>query len=85
MFSALGDSTASMNYSLRGGLTANPPVGLIRPGSDSNVTANLSSIALRHFRGFWSATTANPPDTMGLTQVSQWTTGGHPYFWMGSN
>lgn len=84
-FSANGDSTASMNYSLRGGVTANPPVGLIRPGSDSNVTANLSSIALRHFRGFWSATSGNLPDTIGLTQVSMWTTGGHPYLWLGSN
>ncbi len=87
MFSALGDSTASMNYSLRGGVTAAPPVGMIRPGSDSNITATsaLRTLGFRQFRGFWSTTTANPPDSIGLTQMSMWTTGGHPYLWLGTN
>lgn len=85
-FSAAGDSTSAMNYSIRGGLTANPPVGLIGPGSDANTTATsaLSGIPLRLFRGLWSTTSAVMPASVALADVSAWTTGGHPYIWMGS-
>ena len=59
-------------------------VGLIGQGSNAVTTANLSSIHLREFRGIWSATTAAMPGTVSKADVSGWTTGGHPYLWMGS-
>lgn len=85
-FSAAADATASMNYSIRGGLSANPPAGLIRAGSDSNITATsaLSTLPIRQFRGFWSTTSASPPTSMARSEVSMWTTGGQPFIWMGS-
>ena len=87
MFSAAADATASMNYSIRGGVTAAPPVGMIRAGSDSNITATsaLSTLAIREFRGFYSTTTGVPPNSVARTQVSMWTTGPAPYLWLGSN
>lgn len=85
-FSANGGNTASMNYSIRGGVTASPPVGLIGQGSNNNTTATsaLSTLHLREFRGLWSTTTAAMPSSVSKAHVSGWTTGGHPYIWMGS-
>jgi hypothetical protein len=78
-------ATASMNYSLRGEATANPPVGLIAPGTNNRTTANLSTIPLERFQGLYSATSASPPSTVGTVDIAQWTNMVKPYLYMGTS
>ena len=85
MLYASATATASMNYSWRGGATVNPPVGLIGAGTDqvTTATSGLSSIGWRQFHGRYTATTASPPSTVGLSQVAQWSSGNYIYFHLG--
>jgi hypothetical protein len=79
-------NTASMNYSLRGMVTANLPAGIVGGGTDQATTATsalVSTVGFGAFRGVYSTTTASPPATVNFTQVSQWTTGINPYVYLG--
>jgi hypothetical protein len=78
-------ATSGMNASLRGGVTANPPVGLIGAGTNNLSTANLSSIYLRQFRGLYTTTTAVAPAAVALSHIQGWTSGGGiPYVYLQS-
>jgi hypothetical protein len=81
-FSANGGNTASINYSLRGGQTAAPPVGQMYPGANSQITATnqLSSIYMKQFQGRYTATTNSPPSSVNLTQVQGYTSMVPAYF-----
>lgn len=85
MLYASATATASMNYSWRGGATVNPPVGLIGAGTDqvTTATSGLSRIGWRQFHGRYTATTASPPSTVGLSEVQQWSSGNYIYFHLG--
>lgn len=85
MLYASAANTASMNYSYRGGVTVAPDVGVIGGGTNAVTTATsaLSSMGWLHWAGLWSTTTASPPATVGLSNVSQHTRGPKIYFYMG--
>lgn len=79
-------NTASMNYSVRGHSTVNPPVGIVGAGSNNVTTATsaLSSIATRMFAGRYTTTTASPPATVGTAALRMFTTGWDPYLALGA-
>jgi hypothetical protein len=76
-------ATASMNYHLRGAVTAAMP-GLIGPGANNVTTATsqLSSLSDRGlvFLGRYSTTGAPPPNAVTLSHIEQWSSGVVPYF-----
>lgn len=78
-------ATASMNYSYRGGITASPDVGVIGGGTNvvTTATSQMSNGGFRIFHGLWSTTTASPPESIALSDVSQHTRGLPIYFYMG--
>jgi hypothetical protein len=79
-------ATASMNYSYRGGMTASPDVGVIGGGTDvvTTATSAMSNGGFRLWHGLWSTTTASPPVSIALSNVSQHTRGLPIYFYMAS-
>jgi hypothetical protein len=79
-------ATASMNYSYRGGMTASPDVGVIGGGTDvlTTATSAMSNGGFRLWHGLWSTTTASPPGSIALSDVSQHTRGLPIYFYMAS-
>jgi hypothetical protein len=79
-------ATASMNYSYRGGMTASPDVGVIGGGTDvlTTATSAMSNGGFRLWHGLWSTTTASPPGSIALSNVSQHTRGLPIYFYMAS-
>jgi hypothetical protein len=81
-----GTATASMNYSYRGGMTASPDVGVIGGGTDvvTTATSAMSNGGFRLWNGLWSTTTASPPGSIALSNVSQHTRGLSIYFYMAS-
>lgn len=86
MLYASAANTASMNYSYRGGVTVAPDVGVIGAGSNvvTTATSAMSNGGYRIFAGVWSTTTASPPASIGLSNVSQHTRGVPIYFYMAS-
>lgn len=84
MLYASAAATASMNYSYRGGVTVGPNVGVIGGGTDqvTTATSQLSSMGFIHWGGLWSTTTASPPASVALSNVSQHTRGPRIYFYM---
>lgn len=75
-------NTASMNYSIRGGQTVGPPVGIINAGANSNWTATsqLSSQYLRMFQGRYSNTATGLPSAVSANQIQGWTSAVPFYF-----
>jgi hypothetical protein len=84
MFSAGAGGTSGANLSLRGGVTANPPLGLVGSGTNNLSTANLSSIYFRQFQGRYTTTSASPPAAVALAAIQGWTTGAIPYAYLQS-
>lgn len=86
MLYASAANTASMNYSYRGGVTVAPDVGVIGGGTNvvTTATSAMSNGGYRIFAGVWSTTTASPPASIGLSNVSQHTRGVPIYFYMAS-
>ena len=86
MLYASAANTASMNYSYRGGVTVAPDVGVIGGGTNvvTTATSAMSNGGYRIFAGVWSTTTASPPASIGLSNVSQHTKGLPIYFYMAS-
>jgi hypothetical protein len=78
MFSAGAGGTSGINLSLRGGVTAAPPLGIVGAGTNNLTTATsaLSAIFLRQFQGRYTTTTGAPPAAVALAAVQGWTTGG---------
>lgn len=78
-------NSASMNYSIRGHLTAGPPLGAVLEGTDSYNTA--TSYNWFPFFGRFSTTTAVLPDSVGDSQViGQFTGSSQPIgYWIGLN
>lgn len=85
MLYASAAATASMNYSYRGGITASPNVGIIGGGTNvvTTATSAMSNDGFRMWHGLWSTTTASPPVSVALSNVSQHTRGLPIYFYMG--
>ena len=75
-------STASMNYSIRGGQTVGQPVGIINVGTNmlSTATSQLSSNFLRVFQGRYTNTTNALPASVARSQVQGWTSAVPFYF-----
>lgn len=84
MMAFSASATAVMNASLRGGLTATPPLGLIGGGTNALSTANLSSIYLRQFQGLYTTTSNVAPAAVALANIQGWTSGGVPYVFLQS-
>jgi len=81
MFWISAAATASMNYSIRGLATANPPVGILGGGTDQYTTATtaLSSRPLYNmWGGLYTTTTASPPGSVAYSNLSHWTAGWVP-------
>ena len=79
-------ATASANYSIRGALTANPPVGVIGGGTDAVTTATsalATTVGFGAFKGRYTTTTASPPSTVDFAHVQGWTTWANPYIFLG--
>jgi hypothetical protein len=85
MLYASAGATASMNYSYRGGITASPDVGVIGGGTNvvTTATSAMSNGGFRKWHGLWSTTTASPPASLALSDISQHTRGVPIYFYMG--
>jgi hypothetical protein len=75
-------NTASMNYTIRGGQTVGPPVGIINVGTDvlSTATSQLSSNHLRVFQGRYTNTTNGMPASVAMSQIQGWTSAVPFYF-----
>jgi hypothetical protein len=86
MFSAGAGGTSGANLSLRGGVTANPPLGLVGSGTNNLTTATsaLSGIHLKQFLGRYSTTSASPPAAVALAAVQGWTSMAIPYVYLQS-
>lgn len=81
MFYISAAATASMNYSIRGLATANPPVGILGGGTDQYTTATtgLSSRPLYNvWGGLYTTTTASPPGSVAYSHMSHFTAGWVP-------
>lgn len=77
--------TSGFNLSVMGEATANPPTGVLGPGTDAITTANLSSIRLEHWQGLHTTTTGGMPATVHGTDIQYWTTAVKPYLYLGSS
>ncbi|MFA6407203.1 MAG: hypothetical protein WCV80_00665 [Candidatus Paceibacterota bacterium] len=75
-------ATASMNYSIRGGITVAPPVGIINVGSNVvyTATSQLSTNHLRMFQGRYTNTTNALPASVAASQIQGWTSAVPFYF-----